>query len=236
MNDPIDFRALLDQIEAHPGTRANRAWTALRRIHGIHVRNHAALVGLIDHVEGDLDLGMQIISDVDSNDVREEFYDELVCRLHNYLASMATLVDHTRTLARGYADSPFSAEYSKRVARLKESGLAPLLQKLRNYLLHARILPVGVRMSAGDGSTDPTFNVTLSRDSVAAIDGMPPAARAYLAQQPNQIAMRTLIEEYEASIEELYRWLYPQFHELHSADIAAVNELIKLTHPRGDTV
>jgi len=60
---------------------------------------------------------------------------EIVCLLHNYLASAKTLIDHTRILVEElYKNTDFWAEYE---ARKKEtfidSPLAQFVQNLRNY-------------------------------------------------------------------------------------------------------
>jgi len=194
-------------------------------MHKVLLANQAELLQLIDSFEQNDELAMEVMRNIGQTGVQEAFYDELLRRAHNYLSAVKMLVDHTRNLVRDYGDHPFAIEYRDRVADLMRSGRAPLLQKLRDYLLHYRIPPFGVHIRVESDSAL-TSTVYMDRDAALEFKDWPLLARSYLEQQPEKVPLGTLIQEYAAELEVLYRWLYDRFFELHRQDIAGYNELL----------
>lgn len=208
-----------------------RAWENLRRVHIVLLRNQAELIGLIDTVErNDAGLAIEVLQNVRSSSVKDDFANELTRRLHNYVASVKTLVDHTRNLMRDYSSSPTGEEYGQRVKQLKEAPIILVMQKLRDYFLHYLIPPYGVHMEFGDATRDEKITCFLNRVAVLEFSDWPAGARRYLEEdRDDRISLRALVMEYAGTIERLYGWLYPQFEVLHGRDIDAVNELIAKT-------
>lgn len=218
----------MDEIEAHPGTRAHRAWEQLSQVHQILQRNEAELIGLIKHVENNLDLALDIIQNVRPNPTRQPFFVELVRLLHNYSAAVMTLVDHTRNLMQSYEGTATGEEYARRVAEIRASGVAKVVQNLRQHLLHYAVPPVGVSVHVDNVTAIESQTCFLDRRSSLTWDKWSAVARRYLEDHPDdQINLRDLIQHYADGIEDLYRWLYAQFEVLHGDEIEAVNELIK---------
>lgn len=103
------------------------------------------------------------------------------------------------------------------------------MSKLRVYLLHYRIPPVGGEVKFEAGQSELAITLFLDRDKALDWTDWPVAAREFLSGQAEHIPLAALVREYEALIENLYRWLYEQFTRLHGEDIAAVNTLISQT-------
>lgn len=225
------LRQLLDEIEQHPGTQASRAWDSLRRIHSVLLGNQAELTALLDTLErNEGGLAVEVIQNVRRSQVQEAFGNEMTRRLHNYVASVKTLVDHTRNLMRQYHGTPAGLEYDQRVKDLVDAPIVPLMQKLRDYFLHYKIPPYGVQMSFDNGTGTETFSCFLNRPKALDFSDWPAAARRYLEEHnDDRISLQAIVLEYADAIESLYRWLYAQFEVLHSDDIDAVNKLIART-------
>src|SRR2546425_7105962 len=68
----------------------------------------------------------------------DAFLIEITRRLHNYLASAMTLVNHTRVLVTDlYTGTPFEKEYvGEKDRTFKNSPLHHFVQDLRNYNVH----------------------------------------------------------------------------------------------------
>lgn len=231
MGDGVNLRELLDAIDRHPGKQARAAWDGLRRVHVVLLRNQTELVSVISALEENRNgLGIEVIQNVRPSPVREAFYDELIQRLHNYVASVATLVDHTRNLMKRYEGTPSGDEYQRRIAAVTAAPITPLIQKLRNYFLHYRIPPLGVQMTFDQGARTEKFACFFSRTTALEWPDWPVLARRYLEQhKDDHISLASLIAEYAAGIDALYSWLYAQFEVLHWADIRDVNALIAQT-------
>lgn len=220
-----EFRRLNEQIEQHPGRVAYERWQSLRRIHGVLLANEAELRTLIDQVENDPRLAIEIVRNIGQTGFKERFWDELIRRAHNYLSAVKMLVDHTRNLMRPYAGQPVADEYARRVAEMIATGRAPFVQKLRDYLIHYSIPPLGivVQLVSGPGRSSTIY---LDRDAALPYEDWPARGREYLRAQERQISLRDLIAAYAADLEQLYRWLFDRFEELHANDIAELNDLI----------
>jgi hypothetical protein len=232
-DQPVDaarLRELLAAIEAHPGKKARRAWDALGLVHMAFMSNQAEFLRLVEAIEsnGD-DYGVAMASTVPRYaDRSEALYAELFRRLHNYVSSAVTLIDHTRNLTRGYEGTPTHTEYMERIASIRAAGLGPFVAKLRVFVVHVGVPAFGTRVAfeAGLGETITSF---IDRDAALTWSDWPADARTYLESQPPQVSLRELITAYGAVVEDLYRWFYEQFTVLHGADIDAVNALIMQT-------
>jgi hypothetical protein len=226
---PRDLRKVLDEIETHPGTLAKREWDALTHVHAILLGNERDLLDMIEAIEQNAD-GLAIIMTSNLGDPLPKMgiYRELLRKVHNYGAAVGTLIDHTRNLLRDYAGTPTAEEYAAKLNEMKANGITPFMSKFRNYLVHFKIPPVGVNITFSN-SNGMVVTVFINRDQALQWDKWPAAARAFLADQPKQVNLRLLVEQYAALLETLYRWLYDQFPNLHGAEVDAVNELIKQT-------
>jgi hypothetical protein len=218
----------LDAIEQHPGTVAHQRWRSLSQVHQVLLANEAELLALLDQVEGDDQLAVRVTSNIGPQDLKDAFYRELIRRLHNYLSALKMLVDHTRNLMRAYGGTTFASEYSTRTAVFASDGRTRVMQKLRDYLLHYQLPPIGVSVSVktdGDSEKLEVF-VFLNRDSALRWSDWPKAAREFLTAQEPHIPLRDLIRGYSSDTATLYGWLYPQFTDLHADDIAQRNALV----------
>lgn len=225
-----DYEAIAEQISQHPATLAERSWDSLEHVHSVLTVNEHELLKLVSAIEQNQnDLAMTVIGNVGPRQPRTAIFRELLRRLHNYVASAGTLIDHTRNLTRTYEGTSTHEQYLQRLAEAKEKNVLPFISKLRNYVLHVGIPAVGVRVSLKDGVE--SFMVYIDRDAALEWREWPAAARAFLQAQPEKVSLKDVIEAYGEVIEALYGWLYGQYEDLHGAEIADLNELIRRTRP-----
>ncbi len=222
--EAVDFAALHEQIQSHPGMLARRAWDSLVDIHAVMLTNQDELTAFVKAVEENTDDAAHLAGNVGPEEPRRTMFREVIRRLHNYVASVGTLVDHTRILIRKYEGTPTHTEYETRRLDAISNNVVPFVSKLRNYVLHVGVPSIGIQFRVDHGSESVT--IFLDRDAALTWKDWPASARAYLESKPSQLSLIEVIEEYAAVIEDLYRWLYDQFPTLHDADIAAVNDLI----------
>ncbi|GAA4110708.1 hypothetical protein GCM10022215_06040 [Nocardioides fonticola] len=224
-SEPLDFSALYDEIQSHPGMLARRSWDSLLDIHVVMTRNQDELLVFVRAVEADVRNAARLAGNVGSDEPRRDMFRELIRRLHNYVASVGTLIDHTRNLMRKYEGTSTYAEFEARRLAATSNDVVSFVSKLRNYVLHVGVPGVGIQFSVTNGEENVT--IFLDRDRALQWKDWPKAARRYLNSKPSKLSVVDVIEEYGGVIEELYRWLYDQFPTLHGEDIAAVNELIR---------
>lgn len=77
---------------------------------------------------------------------------DFVRRLHNYVAAVKTLVDHTRAFRlRNVPEEPLAKEYEQRVAALREKPVVCFLQEFRNPVMHSQLPRVSLTTTVREG-------------------------------------------------------------------------------------
>jgi hypothetical protein len=157
----------------------------------------------------------------------EEFHEEIVRLMHNFLASVKTLVDHTRNLVRDLwgKDSDFEkgdyAEAKKRY--LTSHGTIIFMQELRNYALHYQRIPVGTStLQQPDGTLD---NVTFL-DTAVLLEwhGWRKSIRESLIHRRIPIPVRVVVDEYMSRANDLYDWFHAATLNQHADSLREYHE------------
>lgn len=150
--------------------------------------------------------------------------------LHNYLASVKTLVDHTRHEMNGaYKETELLAEYQERVKDLFAVGSPAFIQCLRNYTLHYRLADEFAQLHHSPGQDFET-GVHLDRDRLLEWKNWSAAANTWLAEQPERIDFRDPLNDYEARVLDFYQWVDKRIRIEHTgelADVEAIQEQIQ---------
>jgi hypothetical protein len=191
---------------------------------GAH-RNYQELRRHLDRPSGDQDLAFELIQNVRlPSHVQDEFHAEVDRLLHNFVASAATLVDHTRRLVANYEGTAFASDYESHKEALAALAEAAFIKDLRNYVLHYGIPAiVGTYTFNADGFSA-RFEIEV--DVLSQWDGWKHLSRAYLRQAANTIVLAEPLDEYAKALDALYQWMAPRFRELHGHEIAEVDRII----------
>jgi len=182
-------------------------WGSLHMIHNVMYRNAQDFLGVLVQLETDL----ETIVAVSQTGMNVAF--ETIVRLaHNYLSARQMLVDHTRNTLRRYDENPVLEAYAKEVRKVTDHPAGPVLQRMRNYLVHYRVPPFVTQM---EFSSPPSIKLYLKRDQMLQYKEWTKPARDFLESQGDLVELRVLIEEDLSRLEALYRWLYGQIGALH---------------------
>lgn len=182
---------------------------------------------MLNEIETRDDLAAELFQNVRPPEHRDQILGMLDQRLHNYLASAAALVDHTRRLFGRYSGTPVATEYEHRKEAVARVPVVGFVKDLRNFLLHRRIPFVGhtVKIIPGPGGgIRATMEVSVR--GLTDWSGWRGPAKAYLRTSGDTIRLSTVPVEYDAQIDALYDWVFAQFGPLHGADIDHLNTLI----------
>jgi hypothetical protein len=212
-------------IREHPGTQAHTLWARLRRTHRILAANLREFDKLINGPEGDWELALDLITNTGAkDDVQDAFYNEFDRLLHNVVAAIGTLIDHTRIVAKRYEATPFYDEYSRRVAEVGKLPAAKFVKELRNYMLHQSLPAPYSQVNLSPQQV--TYQLHVSVPSLLESSSWSPASRTYLARYGDELPIRKPFDEYTASIDGLYEWMFAQSAMLDVAETTAANRLI----------
>lgn len=150
-----------------------------------------------------------------------DFLIEIAVRLHNFVASVMTLVEHTRILVRSrWSGTEFFEEYGQQIEAFRTSPVAQLVQDMRDYTLHRKLPATGAQIS---GNAPPV--VFLEVPKLKEWKGWSKPARALLDEADDALPLRPLIDEYEQLAEKLYVWMERRIREIHADDWAELDKL-----------
>lgn len=188
-------------------------WTVVGRSWSVFQRNTTELMNLLNTPATDPVVAAHLM--VDDGAGSAPFWEELDQRLHNQLASAASLVDHRRRLLKYYeADFPaFIAEHSKRNASVAEMQETAFLRDLRNYLLHYGSPPVIQALELGPTRVGGSgHSVKLSASRLLEWSKWSAASRGYLASfgdREGPVLGRD-VAAYANAMSGLFTWLSQQ--------------------------
>lgn len=203
--ETANLRDLLAAIDSHPGKVARQAWDALRLVHMAFAGNQTEFFALVEAIESNRDdMGITMASNVPRYAGRRQaLYAELFRRLHNYVSSAVTLIDHTRNLTKGYEGTATHAEYLERIALIRAAGLGPFVAKLRVFVVHVGVPAIGTQVQIDNGVGE-TITSFIDRDSALKWPDWSADARKFLENQPVHVSLRQVITDYGVLVEDLY--------------------------------
>ncbi|MDX2971088.1 hypothetical protein [Kribbella solani] len=224
---------LRQQAMAHPGRRAFVLWSAWRTVVDILVFNHRDLVEHLNEPNEKLDSALEIIRN-DGARKDPDYHTEFYRLLHNYLASVMTLVDHSRNLSKRYsANDNFRSNYQERVDRIREIPVAKFVQELRHVVVHAQLPQIASTITV-DPAGHPVHELTVDRAALLGALDWSASAREYIQGQPEHFALRTALDAYMAEAMTLSAWIAPQFRELHGPEYEDYERLLdEMLRPGG---
>lgn len=170
------------------------------------------------------------IWDIDKRDVLDSAILELIRQIHNYLASVGMLIDHTRILIdEYYSQTDFYKEYQVRKDNTFACDmLSCFFHRLRNYILH---ISIPNPFSKIEMSIDPVSKkqITSSKVMIRKTDlllwsGWTEEARKYLEGSPEELDLLTIFNLYHEKIKEFNNWLIGRLKTIHSDDLNWLRE------------
>ena len=235
MDAERDPGQLRDAIGASPGLRAYEDMEAIKRSLTVFLLNALDLITHLKSFEEDPSVSLAVMSvGPEHEQVATQYQNELARRLHNFVSSVKSLIEHSRHIVtRMYRDPahPVRAEYQRRARSLAGEPRRKLVQQLREYVLHYELAPtVGhLEFNRTDGMTSSPlmFRATwrLAPEVLLGWDRWNPGVESYL-QNAAELNLLDLVEAYVADISDLYGWLRSEQTKEHQADIDATNAMI----------
>lgn len=219
------YNTLREDILAHPGKKYLDALMTYSVSKNILAGNGVQLRKLLELLE-DPKRAAALWS-LDKREHLRNLHSEVVRHFHNFLASVHTLVDHTRVIMKNQSISEtHRSEYQKAVSeQFASDPLARFMQDLRNYMLH-KTIPVTSFELAWQKDTDRTDSaVYVNLDKMADWQGWSPAGRVFIEANLPKVRMMTLIDNYEDKVRKFYEWFCLCFLEHYKKDIEGLDAL-----------
>lgn len=170
-----------------------------------------------------------------SRNVGDEFENELVRYLHNYLTSVFSLIEAQRVVMRhcfGEKSEFELGEYTEHRKASFETGEAEFMTELRHYCTHRSIpLPgISTTFSGGAGLPGLLINrLTLDRTKLLESKSWSSSAKAYLNAKDEHFDLGPVIESYVNTASAFFNWFVQRINEINSDEkseyIKAANDL-----------
>lgn len=221
-----------DEIEAelarHPGKIAHDEWQNLARTYyDIYQKNRQELVRLFEEPSKNDELSMELVQNVRPQTIKEAYTNEVLRSLYNYLSSLSSLVDAGMRLEGKYSNEQLATYHTQR-QRIVNSDINAFFGKLRNYIQHYGVPPLGWNIQMNERSHN-SCTYYLSNGKLLAWDGWNAKAKSYIGE--HDINLLKSVQEHGSLIDSAYNALLSLFPALHSADTKSYNTLM---HRRND--
>jgi hypothetical protein len=211
---------------SHPGQVAYTRWEGLKRVYDVWDSNTLMLRAVLHRGEAIDEVVVELVQNDHEPVIRDNYFRQLDRAILAFTASMVSLIEHTRTLVRRYAETPFSAEYATRSSEIVGNTGFAFLRKYRDYLLHYAVSPLTVTASL-QGSGPMAGQILLETPVLLNWKGWNAASEEYLDAHPDTVRLSELLEPYDEQMHVLYAWLFGQLESLHGQDFAARNALLR---------
>lgn len=217
-----------DEIEAeialHPGKVALDEWANLSRIFiDIYQRNRNELINMLEEPSRNDELSIELFQNVRPPVIKNAYTNEVLRCIFNYLSSLSSLVDTGLRLTGKYSEAQL-IEYNKHKDVLVGSNINAFFGKLRNYIQHYGIPPLGWTIQLNNDRPN-DCKYYLSREKLLEWSGWSSKAKLYI--NDGDVDLLGSIQEHGKMIDEAYRVLINISSQIHGDDINAVNELIR---------
>lgn len=228
MMDIEDFQRLeflRSHIELSEGGKKEAGMMKLATSHYVFVSNYTQLkkgLEFFNSEEGNK------LWDIRNRDKLYLFHMEIIRLLHNYLASVKSLVDHTRIIIEEvHGSNEFSNEYKlKKEEMFDNSALSHFVQELRNYILHKGI-PNTFAQEKFKTPTDSetTSSIILDLSSLRSWNGWRSKSKEYLNAARDDIDLYEIIVSYGSLVIDFYNWFSRRQVELFRTEFEETRKL-----------
>jgi hypothetical protein len=224
-----ELQAIEGLIARHPGYLSYaQASALLATIKHVVEPNWRELLAVLDAPSANPMLALELVQKVRKPVVRDKFRATLDQKLHNYLASAFTLVDHVRRIVEARNDEPVEKMLAAKPALLANPEVA-FMQDLRNFTLH-RTLPVTssrVNVTAPN-QAEMTMEsiIELSVPSLLEWKKWTSASKAFLAAHDDAVNLRPVVAKHGELILTFDTVFFNDLEAANTADLEGLNELV----------
>lgn len=225
MPDTVDeLKMMHERLEQLPGQQYHSLLNDLSRSKQMLDDNYTDLMNAFDHFESNP--GPWI---ADDEEQAQDALMDFTRKLHNYLAMCLSLRDHTYRVKDKLGRDDLDEQYSATMDELDLVAPASFTIKLRNYMQHRRIPVVTGRTSThvvSGETTERTAKILFDKTELLEWDGWDAASHEILDELDDEFQIRSVVENYQATLTEFYHWLSEYISELHTDEIEERDELI----------
>lgn len=187
-------------------------------IHTFH-KNYVALNTILTFLTSDA--RADTLFAVKNRDKLHAVYRDIVCYIHNYVASAMSLIDHSRNLYKKlYLPKKLFPDYQERVtAEFGKDPLAQFVVCLRQYCQHYKAPNISIQTTFPSGfNARPTRKVRLVLSDLQTFDSWNKGAKEYLKTVKEAVDVHDVVNAYRDKVMVFYQWAETRQNEIHAID------------------
>lgn len=147
--------------------------------------------------------------------------------LHNYAASVYTLINHSQRVVQKYGDDSFSEQYSDELKDRNIHKKGAFLQQLRHYIQKKKLPPIEILVTHRNSEDEKSADLYLKKEMMMSWDGWTSDAKDYLQTLNGGVPIRQEIEEYQEEIDSFYDWLFKYMKLYFKDDFQSTKKIVE---------
>lgn len=142
----------------------------------------------------------------------DEIVNEYIRRLHNYVTSVYSLIEHGYTLLDRYEDEKpdFKKEYFSELRERDMKIRVDLIQQLRHYIQKRELPPLLISRERGTSRVEEghrsSLGIHIDKSEMMDWDGWDPDVRERLEEWDNVISLSDFTGDYQQEINKFFDW------------------------------
>lgn len=213
----------LEELKQHPANEIFRKYKRLDASIYIFNRNYFQLKKYIEFYKSEKEC-FNIIGDGTSENYWK-YLMEVTRLLHNYVASVHSLIDHTRVYCNNeYLKKGLFLDYSNKVEMtFKNNSCAVFIKELRQYIQHYSIPDVFIKVVLRINNVD--VRLKLNSKTLMAYTRWHKLSKEYIRIQEENVDLENAIDEYRNIVIEFYNWFRTRENDLNKVILQNYIEL-----------
>lgn len=220
-----ELRQLTDELAATGGWHVERQLDGIHRTWKVLSANWQLVGKTLGRFKQDSEYALKVWGGARANPEWDTFLDLVDLALHNYIASVIALADHTSKVAdrvlQGEDLSRYRREYN---TRFRKDPRSSFVRGLRNYLLH-RALPVTSGSFHFEKDGPFTHSIMLSVEALAEDDGWNPEALKFMDQAGEGLDIYEVLAAHYNDTRTFQKWFETLVFEANRDAIDEANEI-----------
>lgn len=146
--------------------------------------------------------------------------------LHNYIASVYTLISHSQRIVNKFGGTDYSNQYSDELSEREIDRKGEFLGQLRHYTQKRKVPPIEASFVM-KAEEDHELTLHIRKDLMVDWDGWNQSAREYLETLDDRVPLRQEIKKYQDEVEDFYDWFYKYTELYFDEEYREVAEIIE---------
>jgi len=128
--------------------------------------------------------------------------------LHNYAASVYTVIKHSQRIVDKFGDDDFYNQYTNELKERELHLKSEFLRQIRHYMQKRKVPPLQIEQSVDMVANEYSHELLLRKDMMMTWNGWSSDAKEYLDKLDDTISIKQIIKEYQQGVDEFYEWFF----------------------------